>query len=153
VPLSGAIAFSSLAAQVSHPDLSGTWILDHARSDSSSFTPASATFVVRQLGDSMVLDRDTPGTGHMHLIYTFDGSARVNTLRLVDTAVAATSTAEWHADTLVVHTTSEAGGGSLVQRDSWWLGPEAATLRIRREATYEGAPIGSPTLVFVRRPG
>jgi len=54
-------------------DFSGIWVLDYARSDSSSYTPSSATYAVVQAGDSMIVDRTTPN-GKSHTVYGLDGS-------------------------------------------------------------------------------
>ncbi len=51
----------------------------------------------------------------------------------------------------MVHTTSKPDGGDLVQTDTWTLAPDGKTLRIRREASYNGKAMGAPTLVFVKR--
>ncbi|HEY4100686.1 MAG TPA: hypothetical protein VGM20_07395 [Gemmatimonadales bacterium] len=142
---------NALAQRASHPDLSGTWILDVARSDSSSFTPKSATYVVTQAADSIIVDRETSGTGKQHAVYALDGTPRVNTLRLIGTSTEATSKVEWIGDTLVVHTTSRPEDADLVQIDRWSLGANGTELRIHREAVYAGQSMGSPTLVFGRK--
>ncbi len=152
----GAVAASSLRAQAAaHPDLSGVWVLDHDRSDASSFTPAGAVYTVQQSGDSMMVDRrifaTTGDTIASHMTWAWDGREWKNTLPLIGTAVETTSTAAWQGDTLVVRSAATAQGSELVQVDSWVLGRDG-TLRIRREATFGGSPIGSPTWVFVRRP-
>ncbi len=151
-----AVAASSLRAQaVAHPDLSGVWVLDHARSDASSFTPSGAVYTVRQSGDSVVVDRRTFATNGdtipSHMVWGWGGREWKNTLPLIGTEVETTSTAAWQGDTLVVRSTAMAQGSELVQVDSWVLARDG-TLRIRREATYGGTPIGSPTFVFERRP-
>ncbi len=145
-----AISFAS-AQSAPHPDFSGTWILDVARSDSSSFTPKSATWSVIQKGDSIVLDRESPGTGMQHVVYAFDGSPRKFTLRLVGNETEATSTVSWTGLTMVVHTTSRPMDEDLIQTDTWMLSRDGKELRIKREANYAGSPMGSPTLVFVRK--
>jgi hypothetical protein len=142
---------SSAQSPARHPDFSGTWILDAARSDSSSFTPKSATWVVVQRGDSLVLDRESPGTGKQHAVYALDGTPRTNTLRLVGTSTAATSLVSWHGDSLMVHTTSRPQDADLVQTDTWMLNAAGTGLRIKREAAYAGQSMGSPTLVFVKQ--
>ena len=52
---------------------------------------------------------------------------------------------------MVVHTTSHPGDADLVQVDTWTLGADGKELRIKREATYAGRLMGSPTLVFVKQ--
>jgi hypothetical protein len=141
----------ALAQRPSHPDLSGTWVLDVAHSDSSSFTPKSATYVVMQTADSIILDRETSGTGKQHAVYALDGTPRINPLRLIGTSTDATTRTEWVGDTLVVHTTSRPEDADLVQTDRWSLAANGTQLRIHREAMYAGQSIGSPTLVFVRK--
>lgn len=141
---------NALAAQA-HPDFTGVWVLDASRSDSSSFTPKSATYAIVQRGDSIVVDRETPGTGKSHTVYGLDSKPRTNTLRLVGTETEATSMVAWTGAVMVVRTNSHPGDADLVQVDTWTLAPDGKTLRIRREATYGGRPMGSPTLVFVKQ--
>jgi hypothetical protein len=146
-----AIAASSLAAQGGHPSFSGTWILDTARSDKSSFTPQSATYHVTQLGDSLILDRETAGTGKAHMVYELTGKPRTNTLPLIGLSTAATSTVSWHGDSLVVHTLSHPQDADLVQTDIWVLANGGRELRLKRDAVYAGSSMGSPTLVFIKQ--
>jgi hypothetical protein len=149
----GSAAISLLSAQTApvHPDFSGTWVLDAARSDSSSFTPKSATWAVLQAGDSIILDRESPGAGKQHAVYALDGSPRSFTLRLVGSGTEAVSTVAWTGRAMVVHTTSHPGDADLVQADTWALSADGKELRIKREATYAGRLMGSPTLVFVKQ--
>lgn len=148
-----AAAISVLPAQVAaaHADFTGVWVLDASRSDSSSFTPRSATWAVVQAGDSLILDRESPGAGKQHAVYALDGSSRSFTLRLVGSGTEATSTVSWRGDSMTVHTTSHPGDNDLVQNDTWVLGADGKELRIRREATYGGNRMGAPVLVFVRK--
>lgn len=146
-----AISFAVAQAPALRPNFSGTWILDAARSDTSTFTPESATWSVVQRGDSIVLDRASPGTGPQHAVYALGGSPRTNMLRLVGSGTSAVSAVSWQVDTMVVRTVSHPGDGELIQVDHWWLaGPR--DLRIRREAAYQGRSMGAPTFVFTRHP-
>ena len=126
-------------------------MLDASRSDSSSFTPKSATYAIVQRGDSIVVDRETPGTGKSHTVYGLDGKPRKNTLRLVGSETEAVSTVTWSGAAFVVHTGSHPGDAELVQVDTWMLSADGKELRIKREATYVGRAMGSPTLVFVKQ--
>ena len=132
-------------------DFNGVWILDFARSDSSSYTPKSATYAVSQYKDSIMVDRESPGAGKQHAVYMLDGSPRKYTLRLVGTETEATSTITWISSGMIVHTTSRPNDAELVQTDTWTLNADGSELRIRREASYNGSPMGSPTLVFTRK--
>src|SRR5689334_26003 len=96
-----AISFASAQVRAARPDFTGTWILDHDRSDSSSFTPKSATWIVVQRGDSLVLDRESPGAGKQHAVYALDGTPRHFTLRLVGNETEATSSVEWNGATMI----------------------------------------------------
>jgi hypothetical protein len=145
-----AISFAHAHSTPAHPDFSGVWVMDASRSDSSSFTPKSATWIVQEQGDSLILDRESPGTGKQHAVYALSGASRKNTLRLVGSGTEATSVVSWNAATMVVHTTSRPGDADLVQTDSWTLSADGAELRIHREASYAGKAMGSPTLVFVK---
>lgn len=148
---SAAISVGSAQVAAGGPDFSGVWVLDAGRSDSSSFTPKSATWAVVQAGDSIILDRESPGAGKQHAVYALDGSPRTFTLRLVGSGTEAVSTVTWTAGVMVVHTTSHPGDAELVQSDAWTLSADGKELRIKREATYAGHLMGSPTLVFLRQ--
>jgi hypothetical protein len=140
----------ALPAQAHHPDFSGTWQLDTARSTPSSFTPKRATYVVHQYADSMVVDRETSGTGKVHTVYALDGAPRTNALRLIGLEVPATSHVSWAHDTMVVRTESRPDDKDLVQVDRWVVA--GAMFYMLRSASYDGAPMDSPTLVFARQP-
>jgi len=145
-----AISFAPAQSTPAHPDFSGTWILDLARSDSSSFNPKSAVWTVVQQGDSLVLDRETPAI-KQHAVYALNGAPHKNTLRLVGVEAEATSTVTWNGAVMVVHTTSHPQDTDLVQTDTWLLRRDGKELWIKREAVSPRASIGSPTWVFVRR--
>lgn len=127
------------------------WALDAGRSDSSSFTPTSATWAVVQQRDSIILDRESPGAGKQHAVYALDGSPRTFTLRLVGSGTDAVSTVSWSGSAMVVHTSSHPGDADLAQTDTWTLSADGKELRIKREASYAGRSIGSPTLVFIKQ--
>jgi hypothetical protein len=145
-----ALSVASAQSVAARPNFTGVWVLDVARSDSSSFTPKSATWTVMQQGDSIILDRETP-TIKQHAVYALNGTPRKNTLRLVGTEAEATSTVSWNDAVMVVHTTSHPGEIDLVQNDTWTLSADGKELRIRREAASAGNAIGSPTLVFLKK--
>jgi hypothetical protein len=145
-----AVAISFAGAQV-RTDYSGTWILDVARSDSSTFTPRTATWTVVQRGDSIILDRTTSGNVPQHAVYALDGMPRTSTLHLIGVSSDATSTVSWSGAVMVVRTTSRPGDDDLVQTDSWTLSPGGKELRVKRQAVYGGAAMGSPTFVFVKQ--
>jgi hypothetical protein len=146
-------AASPLAAQ-QRPDFTGTWVLDTARSEHSTFNPLGTTYAVRQHGDSLVVDRTvisaTNGTTQTHSVYGFDGKPWSNTLRLVGQETTASSVLSWRGDTLVIHSTSSPGGQELVQDDRWVLGADGTTLTMVREASYGGQVIGTPRWLLVR---
>lgn len=126
-------------------------MLDAARSDSSSFTPKSATWTVVQQGDSLVLDRESPN-GKQQAVYSLSGAPRKFTLRLIGTETEATSTVTWTGAAMVVHTTSHPGESDLVQNDTWTLSADGKELRVKREANSPGMSLGAPTFVFTRKP-
>ncbi len=149
VALTCTVAIGPLAAQSSrHPDFGGHWTLDTARSTASSFTPKWATYVVAQTSDSIVVDRETSGTGKAHTVYALDGTSRTNVLRLIGTEVPATSDVRWAHDTLVVHTVSRPDDKPLEQVDRWVV--QGSTLVMLRSASYDGTAMKSPMLVFTR---
>ncbi len=145
-----AIAAAQAQGRTNHPDFSGTWVLDYARSDSSSYTPKSATYWLAQQGDSLIVDRETVMSGKTRSVYLLNGHARKNMLRLVGTEAEATSLVTWRGDSLVVNTSSMPAGKPLIQRDTWTVSADRMTLRIHRESRYDGHAMESPTLVLVK---
>jgi hypothetical protein len=152
-----AVAFSSGSAQSAapHANFSGTWTFDAAKSGASTFNPASGFYVVRQTADSFIIDRETTGaTGTVtkaRMVYGFDGKPWKNSLPLVGQMVEQSSIVTWEDGALVIHSTAQAGEAELVQEDRWSLSADGKTLSIKRQATYAGNSIGSPTWVFNRR--
>ncbi len=144
------VAISSVRGQATHTNFAGTWLLDYARSDSSSFTPKSATWTVIQQGDSIVLNRESP-SGKQQAIYALNGTPHKFTLRLIGTETEATSTVTWTGSVMVVHTVSHPGDTDLVQNDTWALSADGKELRVKREANSPGMGLGAPTFVFVRK--
>lgn len=151
VALLATVAIFALPAQA-RPNFSGKWVMDTARSEKSSFTPKASTWTVVQQGDSLILDRTSPASGTQRAVYALNGAPRSYTLRLLGTETTATSTVAWTSGSMVVHTTSRPEDAELVQNDTWTLSADGKELRVKREATYPGMNLGSPTLVFTRQP-
>ena len=155
--LAALVITPALAAQSTgrHPDFTGVWVLDLARSESSSFNPKAATFTVMQHGDSLVVDRETASiTGDMvktHSVYGIDGKPWTNILRLVGQETTATSVLSWSGDSLVIRTTSTPGDKELLQVDAWTLSPDGRTMRMKRSATYDNQPVGAPTWTLTKQ--
>ena len=155
VALLASVAISSVRGQVpTHPDFSGTWLMDTARSEKSSFNPAGMFYRIVQTGTSLVIDRaSTSASGavtNTHMVIGTEGKPWPNPLKLVGQEVEAMSTVTWLRDTLMIRTTSTPGDKTLLQVDKWMLSADGSTLMMRREATYDGAPIGAPMWVFGR---
>lgn len=151
-----AVAVSFVRAQTpSHPNFSGTWVMDLARSGQSSFTPKSTTYAVAHHGDTLVVDRETLGTNDQvtkaHMVYAIDGKAWKNMLPLVGQTLESSSVLSWEGDALVIRSTSRNGEDTLLQVDTWTLSADGKTLTMKREASYAGNPIGSPTWVFSKK--
>ena len=148
-----AIVFARAQVPI-HPDFSGTWIMDTVQSEKSSFNPAGMLYRISQTGTSIVIDRaSTSATGAVtstHMVLGTDGKPWKNALKLVGQEVEAASTVAWRGDTLVIRTTSTPGEKTLLQVDEWMLSADGNTLRMHRQATYDGAPIGAPMWVFGR---
>lgn len=155
--LAVALLPASLAAQSpSHPNFTGTWVMDVAKSGASSFTPTASTYTVVHVGDTLMVDRATTSTNgdlvKAHMRYVVDGGVWKNMLPLVGQSLEASSVLRWAGDTLVIRSTSKNGDDELVQVDRWTLAADGATLTMARSAVYAGNPIGSPTWVFAKRP-
>ncbi len=153
-----AVAFSSAKAQaaLARANFTGAWNFDAAKSGASTFNPASGFYVVRQTTDSFIIDRETTGTTgtvtKAHMVYGFDGKPWKNSLPLVGQMVEQTSVVTWENGSMVIRSRSQAGDAELVQVDIWTLAADGKSFSIKREASYDGNPIGSPTSVFNKQP-
>ena len=130
-----------LAAQGTHPDLSGKWTLDPKSVDGVMAVPAGVVMTVTQDAKTLKMDQaaTTPaGDQKVSMTFNLDGSTSKNTVSAQGMSMDMSSTAAWEGAALVVKTTAEIQGQTLVQTERWTLDPDGKTLRVQRDASAAG---------------
>jgi len=122
----------SLAAA---PNLSGTWILNVAKSQYGQFpAPDIMTRQIRHSDPTLSVStyqKGAQGEVTTDLTYTTDGKPVVNG--------PTEGTAHWEGDKLVIETSRDYQGTKLTQREEWTLSVDRKTLNI---ATHVKLPNG-----------
>lgn len=123
------------AARHAHPDYSGTWNLDAAKSE-GPMNPTSATLKVTQTDKAVTVDRTATASGMTRSstsVYNLDGSTSKNTVNAMGTNVEFSSTVEWSDDVMVIKTTAPIGPG-FSSTERWTLSDDKKTLVIAGDA-------------------
>jgi hypothetical protein len=114
----------------SHPDLSGTWNLDIAKSNfGQGQAPASEVDTITESGDSMKIVSAQKGgmMGDMNTTETFTTDGQPSTWPgMGDSKV--TGTAHWDAGKLVVNAKTSFQGADVTIADTYSLSPDGKTL-------------------------
>jgi hypothetical protein len=117
-----AVIIPFAARAQSKADFSGTWTLDTAKSDpppqgrGGGGGGGAATLTIKQTGTELSImseGRQGPQT----LIYKLDGSESTNQMMGRGGATPAKSTAKWDGSSLVIETTREFNGMSIMTKD------------------------------------
>jgi hypothetical protein len=129
-----------------HPDLTGTWKLDAAKSDFGPFPgPGSMTDHIDQQKSEIIVNRDRAGEPVViHL--PLDGSERTNELR----GNAMKTTAHWDGGTLVIDYRGQQRGRPAQSEERWTVAPDGKTMKVIRQLS---GPQGKmeQTLLMVRQ--
>ena len=123
-----------------HPDFSGMWNLDVAKSE-GPMMPTSATLKVTQTEKSMTVERTVTAMGMTRTstsTYALDGSPSKNTVNANGASVDFNSTAEWSENVLVIKTTADFGGNPFSGTERYSLSDDKKTLTIANEASVGG---------------
>ena len=133
-----------------HPDFTGTWTLDPAKSE-GPMSPTSATLKVTQDEKSMKVERTTTAMGMTRsgtATYALDGSPSKNTVNANGQNVDFNSTAAWADDVLVIKTTADFGGSAFSGTERYSLSDDKKTLVIASDASIGGQSVtGKQTFV------
>ena len=138
-----------LAAQSSHPDFSGKWTLD-PKSVDSPMAPTSATMTVAQDAKVLKIDQSVStqmGDQKATLAFNLDGSPSKNNVAAQGMSIDLASTAAWEGPALVVKTTADIQGQTMVSTERWTLDADGKTLRMQRDASVAGQSM-SMKMVF-----
>jgi len=126
-----------VSAQGSHPDFSGTWVLDPSKSQAPGL-PASGQLVVTQ-SDKLLSIEHTVASGAASrtnkLSYNIDGTPSKNSMNGPGGApLDFNSTTVWDGNTLVITTTANLQGG-MKQVERWSLSNDGKQLTVLGDIT------------------
>jgi hypothetical protein len=136
-----------------HPDFSGTWVMDSAKSP-GPMMPLAATYVIEQRGDTVRIKRDTrtmQGAFSASLVYGIDGKAWKNSITQAGMPVDVSSVLTWEGSTLVITSTINANGQDIHQVETWSLDATGTTMTADRTVDAMGQRFATK-LVFNKRP-
>jgi hypothetical protein len=141
----GLAALSTGAARAAeHPDLSGTWRLDAAKSDFGPFPgPGSMTDRIQQQPAEIIVNRDRAGEPVVIHI-PLDGSERTNDIR----GNTMKTTAHWDGGTLVIDYSGQQRGRPAKSEERWTLAPDGRSMKVVRQLSGpQGATEQTLTMV------
>lgn len=151
------MAVTNAPAQApAHPNYSGTWLLDVAKSQSSTPLPVTATWTIAQHGDTLIADRETTiegmGAVKTHVVVGIDGKPWKNTVTQPGIGDIETSTvASWDNSVLVLTASGNIQGTDFVQTDRWTLSADGKSLVSQRSVMVEGNEVQSATFTFGKK--
>jgi hypothetical protein len=134
-----------VAPSRAHPDFSGTWALDPAKSE-GPMLPTSATLKITQDEKSMKVDRTVTAMGttaSTTSTYALDGSPSKNMVSGNGRSVEFNSTAEWSENVLVIKTAADFGGNAFSGTERYTLSDDKKTLVIAGEASIGGQSVNT----------
>jgi len=131
---------ASAPAQSGHPDFTGTWILEPAKSQ-APMIPQSSQLVVSQSEKVLTIDRTAKfsgGTQNGKLVYSIDGSISTNTANPPGAApIEFKSKTSWDGPTLVITTTADFNGG-YTQVERWTISDGGKQLTVDGDVAISG---------------
>jgi hypothetical protein len=147
---------SPLAAQATHPDFSGTWVLDGSKTviDGQMEAPSAVTYVVVQVGDSLSVDQKINGAfGEQALkkVWKVDGKPWANNFEYGGVPMVLSTTLRWNGAVLAMHTTSDYQGTAIDQTETWTMGPDGKTLTDSTTTNVNGDYYSAVTLVLAKK--
>jgi hypothetical protein len=128
---------SPLAAQ-SHPDFSGTWVMD-AKTAPQGITSLTMTVKQDPKTINIVTDVNTAmGAQKVTNVFNLDGSDSKNSMSGPGGTVETTSTVGWEGAAMVVATKASVQGQEISQNEKWSLAPDGKTLNLERVVGFGG---------------
>jgi len=148
-----------LAAQtaVAHPNLSGTWVLDAAKStvDGPLPPPTSATYVVGTHGDSItvhVTEVDAAaGAVTLDRLVATDGYSWTNYMTYAGNQLTLNVVAKWNGAVLSLTTNTDVSGSPVLQTETWTVSADGKVLTQNVTTNVAGAYFAAQTLVFNKK--
>lgn len=150
-------AVTGVHAQAAHPNFTGTWTMDAARSSASTDLPKSVTWVLAQHGDTLIADRETVVEGmdpiKSHIVVGIDGKTWKNTVAQPGYGdVETSSVASWDKQVLVIVASGNIQGTDFVQTDRWTFAADGKSFTSVRSVTVEGNEVQSASFTMVKKP-
>lgn len=128
---------SPLAAQ-SHPDFSGTWLMD-AKTAPPGINSLTMTVKQDKKTINIVTDANTAmGTQKVANVFNLDGSDSKNSMSGPAGTVETTSTVGWEGAVLTVATKATVQGQEILQNEKWSLAADGKTLNLERVVGFAG---------------
>ena len=133
----------SLAAaqDKAHPDFTGTWVMDTARTPRGGMATTALSYAVKQTPTMLTMDRKVEtaqGSAGGTLNYNLDGSPTPNQISQGGQDFTASSVMTFAGDTLVLTSDISAGGRAVKQTDRWVQAPGGKELTILRKIDIDG---------------
>jgi hypothetical protein len=136
-----------------HPDFSGTWVLDTARSDKGQMIPTQLTMKIVQTPTGITLDRDQTtqmGQSSTTFKYALDGSASANQLNFGGNPVDISTVVTWDTESPVLTSDMKFGDNDAHSVEKWSLGDGGKSLTLDRTFDVGGQSFSSK-LVLVKQ--
>jgi len=135
-----ALTSASIPAQATHPDFSGTWLLDTAKSQAPGL-PRTSTLSVTQSDNVLTIEQtvsNATGSRATKLTYRIDGSPSKNSFPGPGgNPIDFNSNVEWSGQTLVITTTADLNGG-LKQVERWAIADGGKQLVVSADIAVSG---------------
>jgi len=126
-------------AQATHPDYSGTFVLDTALSDHGRMVPSAMTLKITQTPTAVTVDRSQTtqmGETTTSMKYATDGSTSKNQLTMGGNAVDVSTVVTWEAAVPVFTSAMKFGDNDAQSVEKWSL--DGKTLTINRTVSVGG---------------
>jgi hypothetical protein len=140
----------------SHPDLTGTWILDPAKTsvDGQIPAPASATYTITMHGDTMTVDQQTTnemGAMATKKVWAADGKAWPSVMTYGGNDMQLSSVLTWKENVLNVQTTTDYQGTPVQQSETWTPSSDGKMLTVGVTTNVDGSYFAAMTMVFNKK--
>ena len=128
------------AAAATHPDYSGTYVLDPAQSVGERL-PEKMTLKITQTPAGLTIDRAQTtqmGESTTQMKYALDGSASKNTLNMGGNSVDVSTVVTWEGASPVLTSSMKFGENDAQSVEKWSLDPDGKKLSIDRKISAGG---------------
>jgi hypothetical protein len=133
-----------------HPDFSGTWVLDTARSDKGQMAPTQMTLEITQTATGLTLDRDQTnqmGQSTATLKYALDGTTSTNQLNFGGNTLDISTVVTWEGESQVLTSSMKLGDNDAQSVEKWTLGDGGKSLTLDRKFDVGGQSFASKVVL------